>query len=387
MEEHLMVSRAKSAFIFLILICLCVISFWCLSDAIVNNKNATLTVNIVSFIFVFYVSIIIHELTHSLVFIYSKMRIRAFCFFPFCFIHDGTRWNIAISWKYMGALGASVPEQVAIKNEDDFRKTTKAYSNSMLAATMSGLVMTILGLLILVIGYCFLKNENLWILGTMWTFLNFLSLEGAFTRTANAAGDYFAYKYMFSNEEVSTHLIYDYMKLSVKYNEIRVNSEYLREKLVACFEKKFKEKLVDVDSIVIATTFINDFLIRRIDLPKQIEKYIEELNDNLQEFDDIKNTEVFKKYITKVAYYYEFIGNHIRAIKINYDYITNFSNGPVDKYLKMQAEQIILKKDNTSYLLKRENIKPDSYYSYYRLFDGYIEDEIILNQRINSLQD
>jgi hypothetical protein len=287
----------------------------------------------------------------------------------------------------MGALGASVPEQVAIKNEDDFRKTTKAYSNSMLAATMSGLVMTILGLLILVIGYCFLKNENLWILGTMWTFLNFLSLEGAFTRTANAAGDYFAYKYMFSNEEVSTHLIYDYMKLSVKYNEIRVNSEYLREKLVACFEKKFKEKLVDVDSIVIATTFINDFLIRRIDLPKQIEKYIEELNDNLQEFDDIKNTEVFKKYITKVAYYYEFIGNHIRAIKINYDYITNFSNGPVDKYLKMQAEQIILKKDNTSYLLKRENIKPDSYYSYYRLFDGYIEDEIILNQRINSLQD
>ncbi|TYQ17857.1 UNVERIFIED_CONTAM: hypothetical protein Cloal_0229 [Acetivibrio alkalicellulosi] len=375
-----MARRIKNTCMFLILISLFLMTFWYVLDTINNNDNPTLAIYIIFFIFLLYVSIIIHELTHSLVYIFFKLPIRAFCIFPICFINNGNRWSVMINWNYISLMGASVPEQIAIINENDFKRITKVYSRSMLVATISGFIMTIIGLVILIIGYTFFENENISILGSLLLFINFLFLAGAFTRTTNASGDYFAYKYMFNDAEISTHLIYDYMKFSVKYNEIRSNSSYLRNKLVLCFKKKINEKLVNIDAIVIATTFINDFLIRKIDLPEPIVKYIEDLNENLEELEDIKNTEVFKKYITRIAYYYEFIGNSSMAKKLNYNYIMNFSDRPIDKYLKMQAQQIILKEDHTSLLLKRENIKPDSYYSFYRIFDGYINDEMILNK-------
>ncbi len=68
------------------------------------------------------------------------------------------------------------------------------------------------------------------------------------------------------------------------------------------------------------------------------------------------------------------------TLKIYTKYISNFTDRIEDKHKKIQAEKIILYKDNSEYLNKRENIKPDSFYSFYRLFDGYLADEIVLNK-------
>jgi hypothetical protein len=312
------------------------------------------------------------------------MRVRAICFFPFCFINLGNTWRTVVNWNNISLLGASVVEQFEIKDKNDFKRMTRAYANSMLSATLSGIFMTILGFILFIVGFIYRGNEAFITFACLLIAVNIVLVSSSFTRNENASGDFFAYKYIFKDEEISAQVVFSYMKMSANYYEIRKNSKYLRDMLVCIFEKKIKKNTIDIDAISIATSFINDFLIIKIPLAGPIEKYIKKFGENVDRFSEIKNIEIYRRFIVIVAYYYEYIGNNELAEKIYHDYISQFSNKAVDNYLKIQAEQIILKKDNSEVLNIRKNIKPDSYYTFYRLFDGYINDEIFLNQKLRN---
>ncbi len=112
--------------------------------------------------------------------------------------------------------------------------------------------------------------------------------------------------------------------------------------------------------------------------------YVNQFWEKSELFEKWWKTEIFKNFAIRVAYYFEYTDNHELALKIYTKYISNFTDKIADKYKKIQAEQIILYKDNSDYLNKRENIKPDSFYSFFRLFDGYLTDEIVLNGRFKN---
>ncbi len=374
----------KSLILDIFIISLCIFCIFYLSDIIYKNKSLLIIDYILLFLVVFYISITIHEFAHSLVYIFHHMKIRAIYIFPFCFIKDKNAWRTVFNLNNIGLMGASVVEQFEISNEADFKRMVRVFAKSMLFATVSGIVMTVFGLGLIILGYIVGDSSNLITVGCMFLLVNFILVINSFNRTGNTGGDYFAYKYIFNNYEVAAQFIFNYMKLSSNYDKLRKNSNYLRKMLTEIFERRVKENIIDVDAISIATGFISDFLVAKIVLPDSIERYVEKFNKNANEFNKIKNLEICKKFITKTAYYYEFIGKHEVAKKIYNDFILQFPNENVSNYFKLQAEHIIQHKDNSAFLNEMKNIKPDLYYSFYRLFDGYIHDEVFLNEKLRE---
>gem|GEM_PF-1025398 len=374
----------RSLILNILIVCLYILSIYYLFNCILKSESFSMIDYILLFIVICYISITVHEVAHSLAYIFHRMRIRAIYIYPFCFIKNKNNWKTLINFNCVGLMGASVVDLFEINNDDDFKRVTEAFANSMLCATISGIIMSILGLVLIIIGYVAGENKSLVDVGGLLFAINFVLVINCFARSGNVGGDYFAYKYMFKNNEISAQFIFNYIKLSSNYNEIRRNNTYLRKMLIKIFERKVEEDITNIDAISIATGFISDFLAAKIDLPESIKIYLKDFYRNTDKFSKVKNIEIYKKFITRVACYYEFIGKHEIAEKLYNDLIINFPKGEVDNYYKLQAEQIILHKDNYAILSDRKNIKPDTFYTFYRLFDGYISDEVYINGLRNS---
>lgn len=377
-----MINKKRNMFTKIYLISFSILCFCLVIGVIYNDKSrhSLFKTICVFIIFVYYVSVAIHELAHFVTYKLFKVQMRAICFTPFCFINNGVEWKVKVNWNNIGLGGAAIPNLVVVKDDNDFIKIKKAFAYSMLVATTASIVLIIIGTILATLGYTMFNNETMGILGSFLIFVNFIIVLGCFTKSENVLGDFFAYRCFLKDDDIVTSLIYNYSKLSMSYHEIRKNNTYLREKLLNCFESKIKENIIDLDALVITTGFINEFLIDNTVLPDQVNRYINEFWEKSEQFEKGRNTEIFKNFVTRVAYYFEYTGNHELALKIYTKYISNFTDRIADKYKKIQAEQIILHKDNSDYLNKRENIKPDSFYSFYRLFDGYLADEIVLNK-------
>lgn len=377
-----MVAKKKTLVINFILCIICSLLIWLVLDIFCNDKKNynVIETSVVFLIVTYYASVIIHELAHFFTFRFFKIKMRAICFFPICFINDGTSWQTAINFNYIGLGGAAVSNQVLIDSDKEYKRIKDAFAYSMLMAPIASIVVMILGIILLILGYAVMKNEPLEIIASFLIFINFIIVVGCFSKNGNVYGDFLAYKYIFQEEDAALLLIYNYAAISTNYHAIRNNNDYMRDKLVKCFEKKLSKKIIDIDILIIATIFINELIICNKALPFCILSYINNMYCSLEQFDNIRNTEVFKKFILRLAYYFEYIGKHESSIYIYNNYLCKFSDTVVDKYRKMQADQVIRRIDNRTFLLIKKNIKPDSMYSFYRVFDEYFADEILINK-------
>jgi hypothetical protein len=352
-------------------------------DNISQDMNVSIFPMLVIMILTFYISITLHELGHFFAFILNGIQIRMLSISIFSFIFDGEKWRLRLNRNNVGVGGIAVPNLTIIHNEGEFKKTQKSYANAIITAPMVTLTLAIIGALLLLIGFSKRGIINPYLLifaGTLLLFNIFLFFT-CFVKSEVAYGDFSAYSLYKNDDFFAALMMYQYAIFSIDFENTRLNNRYLKEILLKGFEKREKDKKTDLFTVSCATTFIDEYLIGMIDeLPKSIIDYINYYYENKDHIIKKQKTEQHRLLLLHIAYYFEKEGEHEKAVDIYDNFIKTLSQSPVFDYWKIQGGQIIFKKDNSKFLLDKNNIKPNSIYSVFKKLDSLYYDELILNQ-------
>lgn len=348
-----------------------------------QDMNVAIFPMLVIMILTFYISITLHELGHFFAFILNGIQMRMLSISIFSFIFDGEKWGLRLNRNNVGVSGIAVPNLTIIHNEGEFKKAQKGYANAIITAPMVTLILATIGALLLLMGFSKrgIINPYLLIFAGALLLFNIFLFFTCFVKSEAAYGDFSAY-FLYKNDDFFAALMmYQYAIFSIDFENTRLNNRYLKEILLKDFEERAKDKKTDLFTVSCVATFIDEYLIAIIDeLPKSIISYINYYYENKNQIIEKQKTEQHRLLLLHIAYYFEKEGEHEKAVDIYNNFIKTLSQSPVFDYWKIQGEQIIFKKDNSRYLLDKNNIKPSSIYSVFKKIDSLYHDELILNQ-------
>lgn len=348
-----------------------------------QDMNVAIFPMLVIMILTFYISITLHELGHFFAFILNGIQMRMLSISIFSFIFDGEKWGLRLNRNNVGVSGIAVPNLTIIHNEGEFKKAQKGYANAIITAPMVTLILATIGALLLLMGFSKrgIINPYLLIFAGALLLFNIFLFFTCFVKSEAAYGDFSAY-FLYKNDDFFAALMmYQYAIFSIDFENTRLNNRYLKEILLKDFEERAKDKKTDLFTVSCVATFIDEYLIAIIDeLPKSIISYINYYYENKNQIIEKQKTEQHRLLLLHIAYYFEKEGEHEKAVDIYNNFIKTLFQSPVFDYWKIQGEQIIFKKDNSRYLLDKNNIKPSSIYSVFKKIDSLYHDELILNQ-------
>lgn len=346
-------------------------------------KSLNLVAVLIIFITIYYSSILLHELGHFCAFKAMGVNIRMIKVSIVGVIFNKNKTSLKINPSGLGVGGIVVPHIGIISDEAKFKEMQKIYAKAMIAAPMVTLSLVILGGISIVISSVMgiMNTPYLMITGIFLCLFNILLCIGCFIKTENVYGDFRAYSCFKKDNFFAALMMYQYIMLAEDFVEERAGNTYLRQVLIEGFKNRAAEKEVDMLTISCSATFLIEYLVGEMEkLPESIAEYIDYCYLNQTLLTNQKALEIHKSFLVYMAYYFEKTGEHSKAEQIYEEFITKLPKNQVFDYWKMQAEQIILKKDHTQHLLDVKNIKPNSFYKILGVFNGFYWDELILNQ-------
>lgn len=331
----------------------------------------------------YYGSILLHELGHFWGFKVNGVSIRMIKVSIIGIIFNKDKSRLKINPSGLGISGIVVPHIGVISDEAEFKRMQEAYGKAIIVAPLVSLSLMILGSIIVVISNVIgiMSTSYLVIIGAFLCLLNGLLCIGCFIKTENVYGDFRAYSYFKKDNFFAALMMYQYVMFAEEFAKERVANTYLRQVLLEEVQDRMVQRKMDLLTVSCAATFLMEYLVGEMEsLPGYMTDYIDYCYFNQPLLITQKVLEVHKGFLIYIAYYYEKIGEHSKAREIYEDFITKLPKNQVFHYWKMQAQQIILKEDYSRYLLDVKHIKPNSLYKIFGVFDGFYEDELILNQ-------
>jgi len=167
----------------------------------------------------FYITLIIHEITHFLSFLFFGIRLRALYLTMFVFVKINHRWTFKIKpklWVLFGGL--VVPDLPKIHNQTEYDKMRRIFAKSLITAPIATIIFAIF--VILLTSYNILFGSNsVWIgylfiysiFNTIWSMVYYLTF-GLHTETLY--GDFVAYKNMKKDDGFALSQIVQYQMFS-----------------------------------------------------------------------------------------------------------------------------------------------------------------------------
>lgn len=368
------------------------------SFAFFDDKNNIISnINIFElclfFLLAYYVAVVVHELTHFIVFKINKINMRALLIGPLIFIKKDSKWTFKFKFtKIFSAGGIAIPDIDIISNEKDFVTFRNGFSKALIAAPIASIIFNIVfALLTFIFKSLFnspIINHYMNIFLIMLSLATLLITISSMMKNEIAIGDYQAYFAAKKDRNFVLLNLYQYIMFSTKYNTMESKS-FLIENLDKYFEEASKSKLIDLYLLSSVDNILYDYLTDKIDsIPQGAKNYIDFTMDNLDLiYDKLKQKEVPSIFLHHIVFYLAFIkDNKVDAIEF-YSKISRKIkvDTPILKYYDLRANHLLGLQNNFSYISDKTNIKTSSLYELLSLFDNYYEDEYSLYDKIYNL--
>ncbi|WP_026477860.1 M50 family metallopeptidase [Alkaliphilus transvaalensis] len=344
--------------------------------------------NILIFIGTYIVTVAFHEMGHFLSFLRNGIKMRALIITIFVFITEQGSWKLKIRPNNVtGTGGIAVPDLEVVKGEDDFSRLQKAYAKAIIAGPIASIIFLFAGILISI--PIMLLTTNVYLKSFLLTFvisliiITFVLLASSFINNEIAIGDFPAYKLAKKDTYFIAIQLYQYALFSSYPDEVRKENTYLRNVLLRELEKK----LADLDTHVFTLSIIDAFLVEYLsdlvnELPCIVIDYIEFLQESPEAINKILTSEnalILWFHIIRFNHLNESTQDKANALYSRIKELKKLKS-PVELYLAKQTDHLLGIKDNSQYLLNKNNIRISSAHGLWKNFEGYFLDEIRLNE-------
>lgn len=345
-------------------------------------------INILIFIFTFFLAVTLHEFGHALSFISNGIKMRAIFFTIFALIKEDNKWKFKLtSMKTVG--GIAIPDIISVKDEKDFQSKQKAFAKAVIMGPISSLIVWIVLTFISIVMIKF--TSSIYIRSGLVSFI--LSLSGitifllatSFIKKDLVIGDFPAYKIIKSDRFFCGIQFYGYGYLSSQPEKSRDENTYLREYILEELEEKYKNKDSHWFTLSIIDTIIVEYLAGYLEeLPMIIDNYVSFILENPNILSKIRSSVMLE-----ILYFHIIMLLHRdeSTREKSFELYKNLKdtiepNTPKRKYLFKQIEQSLGIRDNKDYLMDRQNIITSDVHQIYKYFHGYYMDEIKINEMI-----
>lgn len=356
-----------------------------------NKPNGYGFILIFSFIAVYYLSVIIHELTHFLTFRAYGTEMRLLIMGPFIFNKIDDKWRF--KFKFTGAFfmgGIAMPNLEVIDNEEKFERFRKVFARVLIAAPLSNLILNLI-----VIAATVVLNKN--VQSEVWrnyisfiaigaTFISLFLNLSSFIKNDLVIGDYRAYFEVLKERDFAYICIYQYLVISSKY--LVDDKKYIMQNICMLLENALEKKSFNNYIIGIVDNMLNDYLTGKIEeLPETGKKYVDFTVDNCDELlEAYVNMELPLVFVHKIILYFSLEeASKAKALEL-YNKITLLvkHKTKVLKYYDLRSRHALGLENTLEYISHMENMKTSSLYELWRMFQWYYSDELKILNRIGS---
>ena len=338
---------------------------------------------LISFIVIYYGSVIIHECTHFATFVAYETEMRLLVMGPFIFIKKNNKWKF--KFKFTGAFafgGIAMPNLDVIDNNEKFERFRKAFAKVLIAAPLSNIIMNIIVIIVAAIGYKYATTEfsknYIFFVAISTTFVSLFISLSSLIKNDLVIGDYRAYYEVLKKKEFAYVCFYQYLMISDKYEA--KDKSYLIENVSLYIEVELNKRSYNTYVIGTVDNILNDYLLGKIaELPNVVKEYIDFASANCEELlNAYINTEhplILLHHI--VQYYNTEEATKLRAVEL-YNKITLIvkHKTKVLKYYNLRSRHILGFEDNIKFLSDKKNIRTSSLFELFRMFDWYYNDEM-----------
>ena len=326
----------------------------------------------------FYLTLAIHELTHFFAFKFKGIKGRAIYLTAFTFIKKNEKWNFNFIPKMFLLMGGLVvPDLGEMRNEEEYQKTTKNFSTSLIAAPIASIVFGSLVLLAQVL-VVFLTYNYVFI-GILTVFTIFIVLLTVlYTVTslmANdmAVGDFPAYNRMKSEELFQISLICQYAQFSSALS--KETEDFLWTKSNSILERQ--SKLYNQHTLSLLAMYLEGIVFENRNRIVSIDKMVTNLVDT-----SLLKTE---------------LGTNVYFNKLYYTYTQISANNALDSFIKRRdtlekdedlsynfhkSLHLLGISDETEYLSDEKNLNYGKLGFIYKPLIDFHEEEQKTNKRL-----
>ena len=368
---------------------------YALITAMSNKKPAGYgTLLLLSFIIIYYFSVIIHELTHFISFKVHGTEMRLLVMGPFVFIKANNKWKFKFKFIEVFALGGiAMPNIDVIDSDEKFERYRRSFAKVLIAAPLSNVVLNIIVVATSVVCYKYVQSE-LWksyivFVAEITTIISLFLNLSSFIKNDLAVGDYRAYSEVLKDRDFSYVCFYQYLMISDKYTI--EDKKYLTENILAYLEKSLNDKSFNNYVIAAVDNMVNDYLSGKIkEIPEIAKGYIEFASENCEEllkvYPNPENPLILLHHI--VLYYSMEESSKQKAIGLYNKIISMIShNTKVLKYYDLRSRYVLGFEGNLEFISNKKNIKTSSLYELFSLFDWYYNDEMKILERFRVINE
>lgn len=347
-------------------------------------------INILIAVITYIVLIAVHELSHFFVFVRNNIKMRALFLMVFMIIKENGSWNFRFKPNKVTAIGGiAIPDVDVVKNEESFKKIQIAFSKVLIAGPTASMLFALISTAIIVPGMLII--ENIYLKSILFTMVSsivvftFFIIITSFFKNEMVIGDFPAYKMASTDDFFVAMQFYQYAVFSSEFERVRSENNFIKSVICDGLSRKLAEKNFHVYTLQIIDSLLVEYLAGvSKTLPEIINDYVDFLIDNDKAFDMIKNSEqamVLWFHIVRLLYLDR--RKKDKAVEVFEDMKRMLKKKtPVTKYMIKQAEHLLGIKDNSEYLMNKNNINISSADGLFKNFKGYYADEMRLNSII-----
>lgn len=337
----------------------------------------------ISFIVIYYGSVMIHELTHFVTFVAYGTEMRLLIMGPFIFIKKNNKWKFNFKFTRVFALGGiAMPNLGVIDNDEKFEKLRKAFARVLIAAPLSNIILNIIVIIAATIGYKYATTE-VWknyilFIAVSTTFVSLFINLTSLIKNDLVIGDYRAYYEVLKKRDFAFVCFYQYLMISDKYEE--EHKKYLIENVSIYLEAQLNNKSFNTYAIGILDNIINDYLLGKLEeLPNVVKEYIDfafaNCEDLLKAYTNPEHPLILLHHI--VLYYSIEDCSKLKAVEL-YNKITSLikHKTKVLGYYNLRSRHVLRFEDNLKFLSQKKNIRTSSLFELFSMFDWYYSDEM-----------
>ena len=358
---------------------------------ILNKPSGYGVLLVITFMVIYYGSVIIHELTHFITFVAYGIKMRLLVVGPFIFIKRNNKWKFILKFTGVFALGGiAMPNLDVIDNDEKFERYRNIFAKVLIAAPLSNVVLNIIVIIASVISYRFTQSE-LWksyilFIAVITTFISLFLNLSSLIKNDLVVGDYRAYHEVLKDRDFSFVCFYQYLIISDKYKE--KDKKYLTENISRYIEAALRNESFNTYVISTVDNILNDYLLEKIEeLPEAAKQYIDFASENCEEllkaYPNPEHPLILLHHI--VLYYTMEESAEERAVEL-YNKVTSVikHNTKVLKYYDLRSKHVLGLEDNLKFISERKNIRTSSLYELFNLFDWYYSDEMKMLERFKG---
>lgn len=334
------------------------------------------------FIATFFLSVLFHELSHAIAFIFNGLKIRMIQVSVFCIIKTNGKYRMRFNLNSVTGLGGIViPEVSVIKDQKEYNALKSAYSKSLISAPIVTLLLAVAGLVLGIISI-FLKHDfNTYLKISFWCFaaINILLTFSSCINTNTVIGDFPAYSLCRKDSFFLAVQLWQYRCFNENYLDIRYEKDYVYDLIV----NDINIERMDFITVSIIDSLLVSYLINRnIEMASTVKEYIDNIiKDSVRLETIIEENDLNEPYYVLAFHivFYLYDIDKERGRELFDRLIRIVPDNTVIHYLIKQCEHKYAIADNSAFLSKKSNINPSSTISLFQCFKIIYDDEETLN--------